>query len=203
MAARSPCAWDNGPEFTAQPFVEGCAEHGVAPHYIQPRQARSKRVHRTFQPHLSHRGIERARLRHDRRTASTDRSVVAHLQPGTAPRQPRPGAAPHVSAEAHKRRSVSLGTVRLTGKLTHRSADGLRIWRVAHLHDTFRLYVDQEGCVRGDHEIQFLGVPVITLHYRMSLRTTPQSHDRALKNREIGREGSVDESETLSTTRSS
>lgn len=27
---------DNGPEFTAQPFVEWCAEHRVAIHYIQP-----------------------------------------------------------------------------------------------------------------------------------------------------------------------
>ena len=27
---------DNGPEFTAQPFVDWCAEHGVAPLYIQP-----------------------------------------------------------------------------------------------------------------------------------------------------------------------
>jgi hypothetical protein len=27
---------DNGPEFTAQPFVDWCAEHGVATHYIQP-----------------------------------------------------------------------------------------------------------------------------------------------------------------------
>lgn len=27
---------DNGPEFTGQPFVEWCAEHGVATHYIQP-----------------------------------------------------------------------------------------------------------------------------------------------------------------------
>jgi hypothetical protein len=49
-----------------------------------------------------------------------------------------------------------------------RSGDGIRIWRVAHLHDTFRLYVDQEGCVHGDHEIRFLGVGVLTLHYRMA-----------------------------------
>jgi putative transposase len=27
---------DNGPEFTAQPFVDRCAEHGVATHYILP-----------------------------------------------------------------------------------------------------------------------------------------------------------------------
>ena len=52
----------------------------------------------------------------------------------------------------------------------HRSGDGFRIWRVGHLHDTFRLYVDQEGCVRGDHEISFMGMRVITLHYRMSPR---------------------------------
>ena len=25
-----------GPEFTAQPFIDWCAEHGVATHYIQP-----------------------------------------------------------------------------------------------------------------------------------------------------------------------
>lgn len=49
-----------------------------------------------------------------------------------------------------------------------RSGDGFRIWRVAHLHDTFHLYVDREGSVRGDHEIRFLGLGVITLHYRMT-----------------------------------
>jgi len=51
-----------------------------------------------------------------------------------------------------------------------RSGDGVRIWRVTHLHDTFHVYVDQEGCVRGDHEIRFLRIPVITLHYRMTPR---------------------------------
>ncbi len=48
-----------------------------------------------------------------------------------------------------------------------RSGDGVRIWRVAHLHDTLHLYVDREGCVRCDHKIRFLGLRVITLHYRM------------------------------------
>jgi len=48
-----------------------------------------------------------------------------------------------------------------------RSGDGFRIWRVGQLHDSFHLYVDDEGCVRGDHEIRFLGIDVITLHYRM------------------------------------
>jgi len=48
-----------------------------------------------------------------------------------------------------------------------RSGDRLSIWRVAHLHDTFHLYVDHEGRVRGDHEIRFLNLRVITLHYRL------------------------------------
>jgi hypothetical protein len=50
--------------------------------------------------------------------------------------------------------------------------DGVGIWRVSQLHDTFHLYVDQEGCVRGDHEIRFLGVGVITQHYRMVARVS-------------------------------
>jgi putative transposase len=37
---------DNGPEFTAQPFVDWCAEHGVAMHHIEPGKAGSERVHR-------------------------------------------------------------------------------------------------------------------------------------------------------------
>lgn len=49
-----------------------------------------------------------------------------------------------------------------------RSGDGFLIWRVSHLHETFHLYVDQEGCVRGDHEIRFWGVRVTTLHYRIA-----------------------------------
>ena len=44
--------------------------------------------------------------------------MAPRLQPEAAARQPRPGAAPHVSAEAHNRRPVSFGTVRLTRKLT-------------------------------------------------------------------------------------
>lgn len=56
-----------------------------------------------------------------------------------------------------------------------RSGDGVRIWRVTHLHDTFRLYVDEEGVVRGDHGISFLGMDVLTLHYRMA----PRAAERA------------------------
>lgn len=51
-----------------------------------------------------------------------------------------------------------------------RSGDGFRIWRVSRLHENFHIYVDQEGFVRGDHQIRFLGVDVTTLHYRIAPR---------------------------------
>ncbi len=43
---------DNGPEFTAQPFVDWCTDHGVAIHYIQPgkpdQNAYIERFNRTY-----------------------------------------------------------------------------------------------------------------------------------------------------------
>jgi hypothetical protein len=81
-------------------------------------QARPERLHRALQPHLSHGGPQCPSLRIDRRAAGPDARMAPGLQPRTAPRQPWPGAAPGVSAEAYNRRSVSVGTVRLTGKLT-------------------------------------------------------------------------------------
>jgi hypothetical protein len=50
----------------------------------------------------------------------------------------------------------------------HRSGDGLLVWRVGRLDENFHLYVDQEGCVRGDHEIRFFGVGVTKLHYKIA-----------------------------------
>ena len=109
---------DNGPEFTAQTLrrLVHRARRGDSLH--PARQARSERVHRTLQSQLSHRGPQRASLRIGRGTAGADRYLVADLQQRAAPRQPRPGAAAHVSAEAFISRPVSLRSVYLTGKLT-------------------------------------------------------------------------------------
>lgn len=49
-----------------------------------------------------------------------------------------------------------------------RSGDGFRVWRVGHLDESFHLYVDQQNCVRCDHEIRFLGFRVMMLHYRIA-----------------------------------
>jgi hypothetical protein len=48
-----------------------------------------------------------------------------------------------------------------------REGDGLRVWYIASLHETFRLYLDEEETVRCEHEVRFLGLRVLTLHYRI------------------------------------
>jgi hypothetical protein len=50
-----------------------------------------------------------------------------------------------------------------------RTGSALRVWRIQSLHETFRLYVDAEQCVHCEHEVRFLGLRVLMLHYRMAL----------------------------------
>ena len=49
-----------------------------------------------------------------------------------------------------------------------RSGAALRVWYVSKLHETFRLYVDEEGSVRCEHDVKFFGFRVLTLHYRIA-----------------------------------
>ena len=53
----------------------------------------------------------------------------------------------------------------------HRFGDSLRVWRVATLHETFHLRVDDQGDVRCNHDVRFFGMPVLTLHYRCQRRS--------------------------------
>jgi hypothetical protein len=48
-----------------------------------------------------------------------------------------------------------------------RARDLLRVWRIASLHETFHLYVDDDARVRCEHDVRFLGMRVLTLHYRV------------------------------------
>jgi hypothetical protein len=48
-----------------------------------------------------------------------------------------------------------------------RRGDDLRVWYIRTLHERFRIYVDDAGTLRGDHDVRFLGLPVLTLHYKM------------------------------------
>ena len=97
---------DNGPELIAQvltPVVRGARDR--AP--LHPAgQARSERLHRALQPHLPRGSARRLPLHLARRGAGRDDHLARDLQHEAAPRQPRPGAAAHLSAEAHPRPRV-------------------------------------------------------------------------------------------------
>jgi hypothetical protein len=43
----------------------------------------------------------------------------------------------------------------------------MRIWRIGSLRENFRVFVDDEGIVRCDHQVRFLGFNVLRLHYRI------------------------------------
>jgi len=44
----------------------------------------------------------------------------------------------------------------------------VRVWRIRSLVERFRLYVDDFGALRCDHTVRFLGLPVLSLHYKIS-----------------------------------
>jgi hypothetical protein len=49
---------------------------------------------------------------------------------------------------------------------------GKDAWRVRNfktLHEIFHVYVDEEGVLRTDHTITFLGLTILRLHYKMTL----------------------------------
>jgi len=57
-------------------------------------------------------------------------------------------------------------------------AAGPNHWRVRYiktLHELFRVYLDDEGILRTDHTISFLGLTIMRLHYKMSLASSLHS----------------------------
>lgn len=49
---------------------------------------------------------------------------------------------------------------------------GPKSWKVrafTTLHEIFHVYVDEEGVLRTDHEIRFVGLTILRLHYKMTL----------------------------------
>jgi hypothetical protein len=43
----------------------------------------------------------------------------------------------------------------------------LQVWHIRTLKEHFRVYVDDAGTLRCDHRVRFLGMPVLSLHYKM------------------------------------
>jgi len=52
-------------------------------------------------------------------------------------------------------------------RMQRRGSEHLQVWYIRTLHERFRIYVDDAGTLRGDHDVRFLGLPVLSLHYKM------------------------------------
>jgi hypothetical protein len=64
------------------------------------------------------------------------------------------------------RRFGDAGFYRVQG----RGEDRLQVWHVRSLKEHFRVFVDDVGVLRCDHKVSFLGLPVLSLHYKMTRR---------------------------------
>jgi len=45
--------------------------------------------------------------------------------------------------------------------------DSLRIWHIKALKERFRMFMDDQKTLRCDHEVRFLGMRVLSLHYKL------------------------------------
>jgi hypothetical protein len=55
-------------------------------------------------------------------------------------------------------------------RMQRASGDRLRVWQIKTLKEHFRVFVDDAGVLRCDHQVRFLGMPVLTLHYKIAKR---------------------------------
>ena len=55
-------------------------------------------------------------------------------------------------------------------RVQRRGPDHARIWQIKTLRERFRVYVDDRGVLRCDHTVRFLGLPVVSLHYKIFRR---------------------------------
>ncbi len=55
-------------------------------------------------------------------------------------------------------------------RMQRTSGDRLRVWQIKSLKEHFRVFVDDAGVLRCDHSVRFLGLPVLSLHYKIFKR---------------------------------
>jgi len=57
-------------------------------------------------------------------------------------------------------------------RLDEKPDGSLRVWRIRSLKEHFRVYVDAADTLRCDHQVRFLGMQVLHLHYRIEAIAT-------------------------------
>ena len=54
-------------------------------------------------------------------------------------------------------------------RVVESGADHWRVRNFTTLHEIFHVYIDEDGILRTDHEITFVGLTILRLHYKMTL----------------------------------
>lgn len=54
-------------------------------------------------------------------------------------------------------------------RLVEAGPDAYPVRAFTTLYEIFHVYVDEEGVLRTDHEIHFIGLTILRLHYKMTL----------------------------------
>ncbi len=62
-------------------------------------------------------------------------------------------------------------------RIVESGADAWRVRNFKTLHETFHVYVDEDDVLRTDHLIEFVGLTILRLHYKMTLAEKPQTRD--------------------------
>lgn len=103
--------------------------------------------------------------------------VVFPMPNGNATVVLRPEAAPDgaLILDSSGRRFGDAGFYRMQKS----GADKLRVWQITTLKEHFRVFVDETGTLRCDHNVRFLGLPVLSLHYKIFKRADGAAHAAA------------------------
>jgi hypothetical protein len=60
-------------------------------------------------------------------------------------------------------------------RVVESGADHWRVRNFTTLHEIFHVYADEDGILRTDHEITFVGLTILKLHYKMTLAQNQDS----------------------------
>jgi hypothetical protein len=82
--------------------------------------------------------------------------------------RPEVGAGGALVLDSSGRRFGDAGFYRVQA----RDGGRVRVWHIRTLKERFRVYVDERDVLRCDHTVRFLGLPVLTLHYKIFRRET-------------------------------
>ncbi len=55
-------------------------------------------------------------------------------------------------------------------RMQREGAERMRVWQIKTLKERFHVFVDDAGTLRCDHDVRFLGLPVLSLHYKIFKR---------------------------------